>query len=129
MSSTARAKARWLVFVPAFLAALLVHSGDAHTRAPANKTLDFSFSAPQEDTWEYWLSQLHTRKPQEDLAPRPDGKRFFMSLPLWVDCHLSWLFEKKSELPLKIHLPDNIVLESNRDQCAQQSELWAIKKF
>ncbi len=134
--SNPRAKARKITqatLLPALVLiwplALFISFENVSAKTPPKRPLEFSFSKPHEKSWEHWVSQLHTRKAQEALPPRPDGKRFFMPLPLWVDCHLSWLFEKKSQLSLKINLPDSIVLESNRDQCSQQSELWAIKKF
>lgn len=74
-------------------------------------------------TWEAWLQDLHQRAPK--VAPRPDGKNLSLRLPIWVDCHLSWLFENRSHLPKDMSFPEEIVLQSSSEECAFQMERWA----
>lgn len=115
-----------LAFKPPFVP----HADAASTYASANpKKLNFNFPAPESDSWEAWIGKIHNLKSGDKSPPRPDKRSLFMPLPLWVDCHLSWLFERKSSLPLKIKLPEELVLESSPSSCADQSERWAIKKF
>ncbi len=92
-------------------------------------TLDFKFEDAPDDSWEAWLHKIHIRSQKDPAPERPDKKNYLYPLPTWVDCHLSWLYEKKNKLHLKIELPESIVLESNSDKCTGQAELWAAKNL
>jgi hypothetical protein len=76
-------------------------------------------SAPS-GSWEEWIEKL--RSGVKPTPPRPDGKNMLLPLPLWVDCHLSWISDQPKN---KFSLPDGIVLQTSPKMCRNQMENWA----
>jgi len=83
-------------------------------QAKASETL-----VPSAGSWEEWISIVRTGKSTPD---RPDGKNLLLPLPLWVDCHLSWISDQPNN---KFSIPDEIVLQSSPKTCQNQMENWA----
>lgn len=88
----------------------------------ARKDYLASYQAPT-DSWEAWIQDLHRNAPK--IMPRPDGKNPSLRLPLWVDCHLSWLFENRAQLPKEMSFPEELVLQSSSEDCSFQMERWS----
>ena len=91
-----------------------------------NQSVKPNFSQAPAGSWEEWIQKIHQG---EDVSlQRPDKKIPLLALPLWVDCHLSWLYANRELLKLeKAKIPEMIVLQSNASQCAEQMEKWSKK--
>lgn len=81
-------------------------------------------SAPPSGTWEAWIIALRTGAPR-GLPGRPDGKNLTDPLPLWVDCHLSWLLDHPEYQKKISPLGRKVILRSTPRACAGQLEQWA----
>lgn len=84
--------------------------------------LNFSYAQAPKETWEHWLIEIKAGK--KPTPQRPDRKNLFLSLPIWVDCHLSWITDHPQN---KIQIPDEIILQSSSKICRNQMETWAPK--
>jgi hypothetical protein len=74
--------------------------------------------APPPHSWEAWL--LEIRRNPKRVPHRPDAKPASEELPVWVDCHLSWAFDRKAQ-----RLPPGLVLRSDSAMCKGQLEEYA----
>ena len=77
---------------------------------------------PDEGTWEAWL--LRMRASQSWAPVRPDKKEISEPLPLWVDCHLSWMLDHP-RLGRELHVPKGLILHASAKLCKGQIEEWA----
>jgi hypothetical protein len=80
-------------------------------------------SAPPPDSWEAWILALP--KNSDKAPPRPDKRLSPLPLPLWVDCHLSWRFERAARAKKTLSLPGDLVLRTEPSDCEGQIERWA----
>jgi len=70
---------------------------------------------PPPGSWEHWIQTIKSDAPK-GLPSRPDKLALFEPLPIWVDCHLSYYFDKPSKTP-KSKISKKIVLRSNPKDC------------
>lgn len=80
---------------------------------------------PKPGQWEAWI--LRTRRPEFSKlwpAERPDGKKLEEPLPLWVDCHLSWMMDHP-KYQKGSRVPRGVVLRSSPKKCRGQLEEFA----
>ncbi len=61
------------------------------------------------------------RKGPSKPNPRPDAQNLEAPLPLWVDCHLSWMYDRGR---IKKISP-KLVLRSTSNTCVGQLENYA----
>lgn len=80
---------------------------------------------PSNGTWEAWILRMRRPDLAKLLSPmRPDKKKIADPLPLWVDCHLSWVADHP-KLGKTQKLLDGVVLRSSSRKCRGQIEQWA----
>lgn len=96
----------------ALLALLLL----AHTSA---------FALPPNGSWEAWMLRMRRADLARFLSPlRPDKKKLSAPLPLWVDCHLSWVADHP-RLGRSQKILEGVILRSNSRKCRGQFEAHA----
>ncbi len=82
---------------------------------------------PPNGSWEAWMMRMSRKDLARLLSPlRPDKKKMSEPLPLWVDCHLSWVADHPKLGPSQ-RLLDGVVLRSDPRKCRGQIESLSDK--
>jgi hypothetical protein len=72
-------------------------------------------------SWEAWIQNTRMGL----TLPRPDGKPLMSALPAWVDCHLSWILDRRDVEKTTVKIPTEIILRASPKLCDGQLEQWA----